>query len=135
MSHTPQTEVGYEGKVNIGASDVSEVTKWTYKESSKNQKYVSAQSQGNERTRQGPRSCSGTVECKYDEADPLEVRIKRGDSVTLKLYTKTGRYYQIPAVVGEVSLDVDGENIKSASFSWDSDGVWTYPDGSTSARS
>jgi len=131
---TPATRIGDQGNVSYGASAVSEMTKWSLDESANLKEYSSAQSSGNMRAVKGVKQCSGSVECMYDFDDPIDASLKSGDSVTLTLTLRTGRSYSVPALVENgPNLVVDNGEIVAATFTWKSNGVWTYPDGTTSA--
>jgi hypothetical protein len=131
----PNTEIGFDGSAQIGASQVSELMKWSYTPTANTKTYTSAQSQGCERNRRGALGCSGTVEGKWDSAVPIDSVLHEGDYVTLTLTMASGRHFIIPATVSEgPSLVMDTGDIKGFTFSYKNDGPWTRADGTSSAQ-
>lgn len=129
----------YSGKyaqVDFGSSAYAEAQHWTFERTADTQQWGSFGGGGFKDAAAGQRSGRGTVEGKYDFADPLENLVKEGDSVTLKLYlTKTGsgaaadRYWTVPAVITDISEDAEGDAGDPVSFSLSfvTKGGWTEP--------
>ncbi|MHB1033232.1 MAG: hypothetical protein ACYC35_23905 [Pirellulales bacterium] len=118
---------GKDGKVTSGASDVADITRWTFTKKSNNPAYASSSTAGFKKRLGGIREGSGSIEGKFqNNAAPA---LAEGDAVTLKLYLDATHFYTVPAVIDAVSVEVDinAGQIVGWSAEFSTNGAWTEP--------
>ena len=115
---------GKEGTVLVGASAVTEVTKWTFEPSAIVHKYASNNTSGHKKAVAGVRDGKGTMEARVDS----DVVWKAGASVAVSLQGPTGSdTMNVPAVIASSPINVDMDNGEpiTATYSFEADGSWT----------
>lgn len=115
---------GKAGTVLVGASAVTEVTKWTFEPSAIVHKYASNNTSGHKKAVAGVRDGKGTIETKVDS----DVLWTAGASVTLILQGPTGSdTITVPAVIASspINVDIDNGEPITATYSFEADGSWT----------
>jgi hypothetical protein len=126
------TRTGKDGKVFVGASEVTEITKWSLKLSSNNPDYSSSSTAGYRARRAGNKDSSGSFEFKVDvDGAPQFTLFGPGDEVTLKLRLMTGKEYTVPAIIDDIDIDcdVDGAGIVTGVAAFSGTGAVTEPNG------
>ena len=127
---------GKKGKIMIGASGLAGVRNWRYNMDPSNQPYSSSSTPGHKKTVAGVKSGKVNGEIVIDFNEYLLDDLKIGVEVTFLLYEDSGeaRHYIVPCRLGpvEVTTDVENGTPISASFEADTQGAWTYPDGTVS---
>jgi hypothetical protein len=75
----------------------------------------------------GTKDHSGTLEGKFDDSDPIDDYFDEGDLVTLHLYVTSSAFYVVPAMITEVSIevDIDEGDIIPWSASFGGNGAWS----------
>jgi hypothetical protein len=120
---------GKGGKAQIGSTDISEITKWSFNPTSNNSAWASSDTSGYKKRVAGVKDGSGSIEGVFDEEDEIYLTFEPGDSITLKLYIDASKYYSVPSLIDSFSIEVDlndGEVVGwSADFSIN--GAWTKP--------
>lgn len=120
---------GTTGSVLISASNVHDVTKWTFNTTAETSPFGSNMSGGFKKRLPGTKDGTGTIEGKYNSASPIEDSLREGTSVTLTLQRMSGKTYSVPAVIESLELEVDIDT--GAPQSWvanfGSNGAWTEP--------
>lgn len=123
---------GQYGKVNIGASCIAEVDKWTIDKECILHNYATCTSPGDGGTAvlagRRKHSCSFEGILDATSANEIEDYLEEGDTVTLKLYYTATRYYTGSVVIGTLNLGevdiVDGAPVRW-SASGDVNGLFT----------
>ena len=120
---------GKDGKVRIGASDLAEITGWTFNPTSNNPSWASSSTGGYKTRVAGVKDGSGSIEGKYDKTDPIDDSIKEGDCVTLELFQDATRKFIVPAIIEGMTFEQDMDDGEVVSWSADfaTTGAWTYP--------
>lgn len=101
---------GQYGSVKIGTSCIAEVDRWSVTKQCILHDYATCETPGNAGTAvlAGRKKHSGRMSGIYDPDDAIEDYIEEGDTVTLKLYYTTAKYYTGTCVIEELSIpDVD----------------------------
>jgi len=101
---------GQYGKVEIGASCIAEVDKWSVDKECIVHEFATCASPGDGGTDAlaGRRKHSGRMEGIYDVDDAIENYFEEGDTVTLKLYYTATKYYTGSCVIENLNIpDVD----------------------------
>ena len=116
---------GKDGDVKSGDTSLAEITNWSWTRQANVSKYGSNSSAGHKKAVAGTKENSGSFDFKLNTAgsSPLD----EGDSVTLQLLTDGTNGWSVPAVVGEVQLDVDidtGE-VVGGSCSFEGNGAYS----------
>lgn len=122
---------GSYGKVMVGTSNAPECTQWSWSRTVSDHAYASCATAGFKKRVAGTKDHSGSIGGKFDSADSPEDYFDEGDLVTLNLYVSTTAYYIVPAMITELSVEVnidDGDIIPwTASFggngAWSSSGL------------
>jgi len=98
---------GKDGTLHIGESEVTPVTNWTLEKTSSNKDYAANDTAGSKKRVAGVKDCSGAFEMKA--TDSGNVPVDEGDLVTLELHVddSEGNYYQVPAIIDRIQVDVD----------------------------
>jgi hypothetical protein len=119
---------GKEGTVKIGATDLPEITKWSWKPTVTTQEYASNMTGGFKRRVCGSKAASGSVEGKWNRTDSIITHFTEGSTVTLLLYIDATRYISAPALIKTLSIDVNiNDNaITGWTADFDSDGPYVY---------
>jgi len=115
---------GKTGSVLVGASDVLEVTKWTFEPSAIIHKYASNNTAGHKAAVAGVRDGKGTIETKVH----TNTLWTAGQSVTLILEGPTsGDTITVPAVIATtpVSVDIDNGEPVASTYTFEANGAWT----------
>lgn len=120
---------GKDGTVKIGSTDVCEIRNWKFNPKSNNPKYASNKTSGYKRTVAGVKEATGSMSGAWDNANDFLAVVDVGTDVTLKLYTNTTKFFSVPAVIDDVSVNVDVDNgeIVGWDANFSSNGAWTNP--------
>lgn len=120
---------GKNGDVSISSTSISEVTQWTFTETSNNPAFASNKTAGFKQRVAGVKDGSGTIEGKWDPGDPATAVIEVGTLVTLTLEIDATQFYTVPSIIDSFSMTVnldDGDVVGwTAEFSIN--GAWTLP--------
>lgn len=118
-------KAGRYGEVMIGASVLALATNWTCDFASDTSQFAVLNTEFKKAVA-GARSANGSVDAKWDFAQPLSSLLRDGSEVTLKLYIdKTNtKHWSFSAIVSNVSVNTqaDGGEPVSFSFSFQSNG-------------
>lgn len=119
---------GIDGTVLVGATEQTEVTKWTFETTVAVPKHASNSTAGFRKAHVGAKDSKGTIEMKYDDTTALPWGV--GDSVTLILRpdkNSTADQITVPAIIsgGTTECDIDGDGIVSVTFPFEGNGAWT----------
>jgi hypothetical protein len=119
---------GREGTVKIGATDLPEITKFSFKTEVSTQEYASNKTDGYKRKVCGTKSASGSIEGKWDRNDMITSHFVEGDAVTLLLHLDATKKVSVPSIIKNLNIevDIDSGNIESWTADYESDGAWTY---------
>ena len=98
---------GKDGTLHIGDSEVTPMTNWTLEKTSSNKDYAANDTGGSKQRVAGVKDCSGSFEVKA--TDTGNVPLDEGDPVTLELHVDDSgnNYYQVPAIIDRIQVDVD----------------------------
>lgn len=98
---------GKNGTLYLGTNEVSPVSNWKLVATSDNPEYAANDTGGWKKRAAGLRDASGSFEIKA--ADSQHCPVEEGDAAALKLHVDaTGNnYYEVPAIIDKVSVDVD----------------------------
>ena len=98
---------GKDGTLYLGAGEVTPVTNWKLEKTSANKPYAANDTGGARKRVPGVKDCSGSFEIKA--TDTGNVPVDEGDAVTLKLHVdgSSANYYEVPAVIDRLRVDVD----------------------------
>lgn len=120
---------GKDGKVLAGATQLAEITKWTFNPKSNNPAWASSDSAGYKKRVAGVKDGGGSIEGKFDSSSKFYTLVAEGDEVTLKLYLDATRYYSVPAIIDDYSLtvDMDTGDVVGWSANFSTNGAWTEP--------
>lgn len=120
---------GKNGKVDIGATSLAEITSWTFNPTSNNAAWGSSDSAGYKKRVAGTKDGSGSVEGKLDTADEVYDTLDVGDSVTLKLYINATLFYSVPSLIDSFSIeiDIDDGDVVGWSADFSTNGAWSNP--------
>lgn len=118
---------GQYGKIMVGASNVVECTGWTHSRQVADHAYASCATGGWKKRVAGTKDHSGTLNGKFDPDDDISDYFDEGDLVTLNLYVATDAYYIVPAMITELSVevDIDEGDIIPWSASFGGNGAWS----------
>lgn len=122
---------GRHGKVSkAGTPDVSiEITKWTRTGEVDTDRYATSETNGFKVSQPGNKLASGTVEGKRrTDASKIEAVLQEGDQVTLKLGFNSSSGISQPATIKNLvfEVDVDGGQMQTFSFNWESNGEHSF---------
>jgi hypothetical protein len=120
---------GVNGNFLIGSTAVSETTKWNFGPKSNNPKYCSNKTAPYTWRVPGVKDGSGSADGKWDPTNPLTAVLDVGTLFTGKFYLDAVAYYQVPAVVDDIKLnvDIDTGEIVSWTVTFSTVGAWTNP--------
>ncbi len=120
------SQSGKYGQVQVGASIYAEINKWTMTITTDAEQHGVFAGDGWKIGTAGLAAATGTVEGKYDFADPLAGLLTIGDLVVLKLFLTTDAgpigseaFYTVNAHVTGLNFDVDGDTGAAVSFTFD----------------
>lgn len=118
---------GKDGTVKVSATDLLEVTKWTFDPQCNISKYASNNTAGYKAAVGGVMDGNGTIEVKLDTANSLD--LLAGSSATLDLHVDaTGsNYYSVPALIARapIAVDIDRGEVVGATYHFETNGAWT----------
>lgn len=118
---------GQYGTIKIGSSALVECMGWTWTRTVADHAYASCNTSGFKKRVAGTKDHSGTMNGKMDLAVEMEDYFDEGDLVTLNLYVNTTDYYIVPAMITEltVEVDIDEGDIIPWSASFGGNGAWS----------
>jgi len=120
---------GQYGQIQIGSSDVTECTKWSFKRSAGEQAYASCATGGYKKRVAGTKDGGGSLEGFQDPDNAIETYFEEGDLVTLKLYYTASKFYSVPAMI--TGLDVECDIQEGGLVPWSAEfginGAWALP--------
>lgn len=98
---------GKDGTLFVGAGEAAPLVHWRLERTAANKHYVANDTGGARRRLPGARDCSGSFEIKAAAAGRAPV--EEGDVVLLKLHADASgdNYYEAPAVIDRVRVEVD----------------------------
>ena len=113
---------GKDGTLYIGAAEITPVSNWRLSITSNNPDYAANDTGGWKKRAAGVRDCSGSFDVKVDDSGNCPVA--EGDAATLKLHVDdTGsNYYEVPAIVDRIEVDVDINEGRIVSYAVDFSG-------------
>ncbi len=120
---------GKNGKVQVAGTDIAEVTKWSFNPTSNNSSWASSSTAGYKDRVGGSKDGSGTIEGKLDVTDPIYNQLEEGDEFTGLFYIDDTRFYEVPAIVDSMDLevDIDDGEVVGWSIDFSTRGQWTKP--------
>lgn len=120
---------GVGGDCIIGSTPVHEIKKWSFKPKSENKDYASNYTGGYKKRVLSVKDATGTLDFVWDPWNPITAVLDVGTAVILKLQTVATQFYLVPAIVDDLSLDVDIETgaVESGTISFSLNGAWTNP--------
>lgn len=103
---------GHYGAIKIGSSNMTECQGWTFKRTANTHPYKSCNTAGTDgkiytKRVTGGSDATGTLKGLQDPADPIDNYFVEGSSITLRLYWTASKYYQVPAVIASLDIEVD----------------------------
>ena len=120
---------GKDGKVLSGATPIADVVRWTFRAMARSVAYASNKT--GERLRQvpGTQSGTGTIAFQFNAASPATSPLAAGSAVTLLLHLDATKYYEMPAVIEQLELqvDIDTGALIGGSAQFATDGIWNEP--------
>lgn len=118
---------GQYGSIKIGSSAVQECTSWTWSRSVQEHAYASCATGGFKKRVAGTKDHSGSLEGKLDLDQSVEDFFDEGDIVTLNLYVSSTAFYVVPAMITELSIevDIDEGDIVPWSANFGGNGAWS----------
>jgi hypothetical protein len=98
---------GKNGTLFLGAAEVTPVVNWKLVTTSNNPDYAANDTGGWKKRAAGIRDASGSLEIKA--SDDRHCPVEEGDAPTLKLHLdgSGNNYYEVPAIIDKISVDVD----------------------------
>jgi hypothetical protein len=119
---------GKEGSVVIGATELPEITMWSFNPTITTQSYASNKTNGFKRKVCGSKDATGSLEGKWDRTDPITDHFTEGSTVTLLLHLDTTRKITVPALITGMTIEVniDDNEIEGWTADFEADGEWTY---------
>ncbi len=120
---------GKNGNVVSGSDDIAHVTNWTWNPSSNNPDWASSDTSGYKKRVAGIKDGTGTVDFKYDFTDRIHSTLDVGSEVTLKLYLNATDYFSVPAIVDDISYEVNINegDVVGGTLTFSQNGEWTNP--------
>jgi len=120
---------GKDGFVESGSTRLAQITKWDFSPKSNNPAWASSDTPGQKSRVGGVKDSSGSFDFKVDDTSPAYGVLTAGSTVTLKLYTTTGKYFTVPAIIDDMKFGVDvaGGDAVSGSASFSQTATITYP--------
>lgn len=120
---------GQFGDVKIGSTQVAETCKWNFSPKSNNPAYASNKTGGYKARVAGIKDGSGSIDGKYDPAEPIMAVLDVGTEVTLKLYLTATVFYSVPSIIDtlKINVDIDTGDIVSWTADFSTNGAWTNP--------
>jgi len=120
---------GKNGRVMIGATQLAEITDWTFQTSSVNHAYASSSTGGYRKRVPGVKDGAGNIGFKLDPASPITNNLDEGSSVTLLLYLDAAQFYTVPAVIDAIHLavDISSGDVLGGTATFSANGAWTKP--------
>ena len=82
---------GKDGNVDVGGTDVAEITSWSFNPTANVSAWGSSDSSGYKKRLAGTKDGTGSMAGKFKEDDQMHATFKEGDEVTLKLYLDSTR--------------------------------------------
>ncbi|MGA2063800.1 MAG: hypothetical protein ABSG86_02475 [Thermoguttaceae bacterium] len=98
---------GKNGTLFLGATEITPVVNWKLVTSSYNPDYAANDTGGWKQRAAGVRDASGSLEIKA--CDDRNCPVEEGDAITLNLHLDNSgdNYYDVPAIIDKLSVDVD----------------------------
>ena len=98
---------GKDGTLYLGDTEPTQVTNWRIEKIGGSKAYTANDTGGSRKRVAGVKDCSGRFEIKA--TDSANVPVEEGDTVTLKLHVDDSgaNYYQVPAIIEAIRVDVD----------------------------
>lgn len=120
---------GKNGDVRIGATQLAEITSWTFTAEINILEYASNKTAGVKRKLSGSKMASGALEGVYDPQIPIHTQIQEGSEVTLDLFYTASHKIVVPVVIENLEQEVNIDDGEIVTFSADfgATGTWTYP--------
>jgi hypothetical protein len=108
---------------------ISEVKKFTFNPSQETKDYASNKTGGAKKRVSATKDASGTLEGVWDPWDPITDHMEPGTEVVLKLQHYTGQFWLVPAIIDDMSFDVDIEtgDVQAWTANFSLNGPWTKP--------
>ena len=118
---------GKNGTVKVGATDVFEVTKWTFDPQCAVPKYNSNNTGGYKTGVPGVFDGKGTVEVKLDETNTLDFLVGATPTLLLHVDDSGSNFYSVPAIISgaPIECDIDGGEIVAVTYAFEANGAWT----------
>ncbi len=118
---------GQYGKVLSGGSQTTECQGFEWSRSVVEHAYASCATGGFKKRVAGTKDHSGTLNGLFDVSEPIYEVFDEGDAVTLHLYISTTAYYIVPAMITELSIevDIDDGSIVPWNASFGGNGAWS----------
>jgi hypothetical protein len=98
---------GKNGTLLLNGGEITPVVNWKLVTTSQNPDYAANDTGGWKQRAAGVRDASGSLEIKADDAQHCPV--EEGDTATLSLQLDQSgnNFYQVPAIIDKISVDVD----------------------------
>ncbi len=124
-----QLYYGDDGGVFIGGVEVADITRWTLLTRQRSKSYASSATGGFRRRLPGAKEGVGAVHFKLNLAQPISDPLDVGAEVTLRLYLNADLFYNVPAVIDslELEVDVDSDDPLGGVAEFSTNGAWTAP--------
>ena len=122
-------ESGKNGKIVLGSSDVADVRNWRFAKSGNINSYASSSTSGHSRTVQGMKSGTLAFDVLVDPDEPIEDRLKPGDTATLLLYRNEINHFSVPCRIQSLDDEVQIEEGEPPAVAVEAiaHGAWTWP--------
>jgi hypothetical protein len=113
---------GKNGTLYVGEDEITPVSNWRLRVTSDNPDYAANDTGGWKKRAAGVKDCSGSFDVKVEDAGNCPV--EEGDTVALKLHVDaTGEnYYDVPAIIDEIEVNVDINEGRIVAFAIDFSG-------------
>lgn len=120
---------GKDGYVESGSTKLAQITKWSMTCSSNNPAWSSSDTPGQMTRVAGVKDAKGSFDFKVDDTSPAYATLYAGSTVTLHLYTTTGKQFVVPAIIDDdkYDCDVSGGDAVSGSMSFSQTAAITRP--------
>ncbi|MGA2619839.1 MAG: hypothetical protein ABSF26_19675 [Thermoguttaceae bacterium] len=98
---------GKDGTLYLGTSEITPVSDWKLVATSNNPDYAANDTGGWKKRAAGVRDASGSFEIKA--TDTQQCPIEEGQTATLNLHLDASgdNYYEVPAIIDKISVEVD----------------------------
>lgn len=114
---------------NTGGTQISEVKKFSWNPSQETKDYASNKTGGAKKRVSSVKDGSGSLDGVWDPWDPITDHMEPGTEVTLKLQHYTGQFWVVPAIIDDMSFEVDIEtgDVQTWTANFSLNGPWTKP--------